>query len=46
VIFLRQKILDTISQIYPKNEAVFLGGLLIGAKENLSQELQTSFNNS
>lgn len=42
----RKNILYTINEMYPKNEAVFLAGLLIWAKENLSLELQKDFNNS
>ncbi|PIE85712.1 hypothetical protein CSA08_00340 [Candidatus Gracilibacteria bacterium] len=42
----RQKILSIIKEIYPKQEAIFLGGILIGARENIPKELKTNFNNS
>ncbi len=42
----RQKSLDIIHTLYPKEEAIFLWGILIGARESLPKELQTHFNNS
>jgi len=43
---IRKKVLYIIEKIYPKEEWIFLGGILIGARENLPQELKTDFNNS
>jgi len=40
---LRAKMLATIFSLYPKNEAVFLGGILIGAREDMSGILETNF---
>lgn len=42
----RQKLLERISRIYPKNEAIFLGGILLWARENLPNDLKEDFNNS
>lgn len=43
---LREKILWDIFLIFPKNEAIFLWGILIGARENIPQTLKDNFNNS
>lgn len=43
---LRQNLLGVINILYPKNEALFLGGILLWAREDLPQELKTNFNNS
>jgi len=40
---LRAKMLTTIFSLYPKNEAVFLGGILIGAREDMSGVLEENF---
>ncbi len=42
----RVNILQTIHQVYPKNEAVFLAGLLIWERDNLNPDIQKDFNNS
>jgi predicted membrane metal-binding protein len=42
----RQKLLSRIERIFPKNEAIFLGGILFGARENIPAELKEDFNNS
>jgi competence protein ComEC len=44
--FVRQKLLDTIFELYPKQEAIFLGWILLWARENLPKELKQNFNNS
>ncbi|QFR38614.1 ComEC/Rec2 family competence protein [Candidatus Gracilibacteria bacterium 28_42_T64] len=46
IYYIRNKFLETIHQIYPSEEAIFLGGILIGARENLPDSLKTDFNNS
>lgn len=43
---LREKLLSRIEQIFPKQEAIFLWGILFGARENIPQELKEDFNNS
>ena len=43
---LREKSLEIIYKIYPKNEAIFLWGILLWARESLPVELKTNFNNS
>ena len=43
---LRQKLLDIIYEIYPKNEAIFLGWILLWARESLSDEIKEDFNRS
>jgi competence protein ComEC len=43
---IRQQGLDIIYTLYPKEEAIFLWGILIGARESLPEELKTNFNNS
>ncbi|MCP4522845.1 MAG: ComEC/Rec2 family competence protein [Candidatus Gracilibacteria bacterium] len=43
---LRESLLSVIYEIYPKNEAIFLGGILLGARESLSDEIKEDFNNS
>ncbi|MBW7954719.1 ComEC/Rec2 family competence protein [Candidatus Gracilibacteria bacterium] len=42
----RQTILDNIYKTFPENEAVLLGGILIGAREDMSKDMLKSFNNS
>lgn len=42
----RQNFLSTINDIFPKEEAIFLWGILIWARENLPKELSDNFNNS
>jgi len=42
----RSYILETIHKLYPKNEAVFLGWILIWARESIPDDMSTSFNNS
>ena len=44
--FIREKSLDIIYKIYPENEAIFLGGILLWARESLSQDIKDNFNNS
>lgn len=43
---IREKLLDIIYKIYPKNEAIFLWGILLWARESLSDEIKQDFNNS
>ena len=42
----RSEMLQVIKKIYPEDEAVFLGWILIGARENIPDELSSAFNNS
>ena len=42
----RDLFLEKIYIIYPKQEAIFLWGILLWARESLPQELKTNFNNS
>ena len=42
----RQKIIDIIYSLYPKNEAVLLAWILIWAREDLPKEMSQNFNNS
>ncbi len=42
----RKETLSVIKRIYPKEEAIFLGWILLGAREELSEELKKDFNNS
>ncbi len=46
IIKLRKLFLENIYNIYPENEAIFLGWILIWARENLPNELKEDFNNS
>lgn len=46
IIKLRQKFLDSIYEIYPKEEAIFLWWILIWARESLPNSLKQDFNNS
>jgi competence protein ComEC len=46
IVKIRNYFLKTIEQIYPREEGIFLGGILIWARENLPKELKTDFNNS
>ncbi|MCH2188748.1 ComEC/Rec2 family competence protein [Candidatus Gracilibacteria bacterium] len=43
---LREKSLKIIHHLFPEEEAIFLGGILIGARESLPKELSTHFNHS
>ncbi len=42
----RSEMLQIIKKIYPEDEAVFLGWILIWARENIPDELSSAFNNS
>ncbi len=42
----RSKLLATIWGIFPKEEAIFLGWILFGARENIPADLKEDFNNS
>lgn len=46
ILTLRQLILDTVYNMYPHDEAVFLAGILIGAREDMGKELSNNFNRS
>ncbi|RKW21066.1 ComEC/Rec2 family competence protein [Candidatus Gracilibacteria bacterium] len=46
IIGLREEMLSIIRKIYPEKEAIFLGGILLGAREELPKELKQNFNNS
>ncbi len=46
IIKLRKTFLNTIYEIYPKQEAIFLWWILLWARESLDNELKTYFNNS
>lgn len=46
IINFREKLLEIIKEIYPKNEAIFLGWILLWAREELPKELKENFNNS
>lgn len=43
---LREKSLNIIYEIYPKNEAIFLAWILLWARESLPEDLKANFNNS
>lgn len=43
---LREKLIQTINNMYTKNEATFLSWILLWARENLPKELKENFNNS
>ena len=43
---IRDNMLEKIYKIYPENEAIFLWGILLGARESLSDEIKQDFNNS
>jgi len=43
---IRKKVLRVIESLYPKEEWIFLGWILIWARENLPSELKADFNNS
>ncbi len=42
----RKEFLKIIHEIYPKREAIFLGWILVWARENLPEDLKEDFNNS
>lgn len=43
---IREYLLAIVYKIYPKNEAIFLGWILLWARESLSDEIKQDFNNS
>lgn len=43
---IREKFLEIIYKLYPKNEAIFLWWILLWARESLSDEIKEDFNNS
>jgi len=46
IIKFRKKVLKSIYEIYPKEEAIFLWWILIWARESLPDQLKQDFNNS
>lgn len=42
----RNKIITSLSNLYPKEESILLGWMLIGARENIPKNLESSFNNA
>ena len=42
----REHLLEKIRKIFPEQEAIFLWGILFGARENIPSELKEDFNNS
>lgn len=42
----RQLLLDKINKLYPNEEAIFLWGILLWARESMPEDLKTDFNNS
>lgn len=42
----REDLLQKITSLFPSSEAIFLGGILFWARENLPDNLRTYFNNS
>ena len=42
--YFRQYLLDKIQSLYPPSEALFLWGILIGARESLEDDLKNHFN--
>jgi len=42
----REKLLAQIRTMYPKNEALYLGGILLWARESFSDDLKEEFNRS
>lgn len=43
---IRDKLIQTINNIYTKNEAIFLSWILLWSRENLPKDLKENFNNS
>lgn len=43
---IRNKMLSTINELYPKEEWIFLAGILLWARENIPKELNDNLNNS
>jgi competence protein ComEC len=43
---IREGLLSRMSTIFPEHEAIFLGGILFGARENIPDDLKEDFNNS
>jgi len=46
IISFREKSIEIIKKLYPEKEAVFLAGILLGAREDMDSELKQAFNNS
>ncbi|NDK10045.1 ComEC family competence protein [Candidatus Gracilibacteria bacterium] len=46
IFIFRERLISVIGELYPKNEAIFLAGILFGARENIPSDLKTDFNNS
>jgi len=42
----RENLLSRIERIFPQSEAIFLWGILFGARENIPADLKEDFNNS
>lgn len=43
---IREHLLERIASIFPSEEAIFLWGILFGARENIPKDLREDFNNS
>lgn len=43
---IRMRIITSLSELYPKEESILLGWMLIGARENIPKNLESNFNNS
>lgn len=43
---IREELLSRMSTLFPEHEAIFLGGILFGARENIPDDLKEDFNNS
>ncbi len=46
IFLFREKLIWIITDLYPKNEAIFLAWILFWARENIPAELKEDFNNS
>lgn len=46
IIDIREKMLEIVYNMYPKNEAIFLAWILIWAREDMPEDLSQNFNNS
>jgi len=42
----RESLLSIMEELYPNEEKIFLWGILLGARENIPDDLKTDFNNS
>lgn len=42
----RERLLSRIEKIFPQKEVIFLGGILLWARENIPKDLKEDFNNS